>query len=103
MSGWGRHREQIQAMVAAGLTDEEIGAHFGRSAQRMNNVRRELGIATQFRRKRKSLAEVFAAPEPEPLKGETYTDADGLAVIRYPARYAEGAFVQSVTARPRRG
>ena len=105
VSKWDARKDDIQRMVAAGMTDAQIGAEYGRSAQAIFRVRKSFGIPTGNRPGRLRPEAYLAAkdPAPEPLVGETYVDAAGLTVTRYPARWAEGALVQSVTARPRRG
>ena len=104
VSKWDARKDDIQRMVEAGMTDEAIGVIWDASAPTICTVRKRFGILSRFKRKSRPMNEVFAAkdPAPEPLVGETYVDEAGLTVTRYPARWAEGALVQSVTARPRR-
>lgn len=92
-------------MVEAGMNDAQIGAEYGKSAQAMFQVRKKLGIPTGIRPGRNRSETQFVSQElaPAPLVGETYIDKAGQTVTRYPARYAAGALIQSVTARPRRG
>ena len=105
MGKWDAHRADIQRMVEAGMTDVQIGAEYGKSGQAMFRVRKNFGIPTGNRPGRIRPEAYYAAkdPAPEPLVGETYVDKAGLTITRYPARYAEGALIQSCTARPRRG
>ena len=104
-SKWEARKPEIQRMVTAGMTDEEIGAEYGVVGQTIYNVRLRFGIASNFRRKRKTSREIFAPQEATqvPPEGETYTDKAGLTVTRYPARWARNALMRGCTARPRRG
>lgn len=90
-------------MAAAGMPDDQIGAVWNVTGQTIYNVRLRLGIASNVRKKRKTMQEIFDALVPAALEPvEVYTDEAGRTVKRYPARYAEGAGTQAVTARPRR-
>ena len=101
---WDARKADIQRMVDAGMTDAEIGAKYGKSGWAMHHIRKKLGIPSNFRPQGNRFQKhMDAATAPEPLVGEPYFNEElGRIVIRYPARYAEGALVQSVTARPRR-
>lgn len=103
-SKWDAHRADIQRMVEAGMNDAQIGAEYGKSAQAIFRVRKNFGIPTGNRPGRNRPEAYLASQKsaPEPLVGETYIDKAGQTVTRYPARYAAGALIQSVTARPRR-
>ena len=101
---WRAHEADIRRMAAAGMTDAQVGAVFGKSAPAMYSVRRKLGIPSNYRPDGNRFRQhIDALAAPVVLDGETYTDAAGRTVTRYPARWAAGALVQSVTARPRRG
>lgn len=76
---WKALRGDIQALVDAGLTDEQIGQAFGVSSAHMCSVRSRLGIAA--RRKRGRQPEELPAPPPEL---PSYTDEDGNVVKRCP-------------------
>lgn len=92
-------------MVDNGLTDDQIGVVYGVSGASVCRARKQLRIPAQYNAqfRRKPPVCFGAPPEPPPmLVGETYVDSTGLTVTRYPARYAAGAEMQSVTARPRR-
>lgn len=98
---WADHKADIVRMVEEDMTDAEIGLVFNRTGAAIYQVRKRLGIPTKFKREPKSFRQVFDAQEP--LAGETYIDEAGLTVKKCPARYAAGALIQTVTARPRRG
>jgi hypothetical protein len=104
VSIWEGRREIIQQGVDDGLTDEKIGTLLGGlSGASVCRGRKILGIKTRWKRSKKSVAEVFHKPaEAAPAELETYIDESGLTVTRCPTRYADGAGMQAVTARPRR-
>jgi hypothetical protein len=97
---WESRREEIQRMVDAGKPDEHIGVVYGVTKSSIYQVRLRLKIKRPAVKKSSYLVK---APQPELLPGEPYLDPElGVMVTPYPARYAAGADVQVVTARPRR-
>jgi hypothetical protein len=95
---WDKREKAIRQMAEDGMTDSEIGEVYRASKGVISDVRKALGIT----RKQSTAATPTVRPAPEPLPGHTYTDENGLTVTSYPTMYAEGAGVQSVTAKPRR-
>lgn len=96
---WEGRKARIEWMVGEGMTDAEVGEEFDTSAVTVCGVRKRLGIPSRF------VPRIRPDPAPEPILPppvETYVDDAGRTVKRYPPRYADGAFIQSVTARPRR-
>ncbi len=95
---WDERREAIQRMVAQEMTDAQIGVVFGVTWSAVYQARHRLKI----RRPKVKRQPTFGVEPTPPLVGVKEFDPDGQEFTRYPARYAEGAFVQGVTARPRR-
>ena len=103
-SEWVDRKADIERMVEAEMTDEEIGSKCGKTGPAMFHIRKKLGIPSNYRpvgnRFQKN---IDALDTPEPPIGEPYFNEElGRIVIRYPKRWAAGALVQAVTARPKR-
>jgi hypothetical protein len=94
---WEARRAVIQRLVDADLTDAEIGAEIGLDGWAVRRVRKLLGIASAFKQGQRRPVVPPRAPDPV----ATYTDESGRTVTVYPTLYADGAFTQGCTARPR--
>lgn len=91
---------EVARMAGLGWTDTEIAVTLKTDKDVIRSVRRKHDIPSEAN----PVRQPGKAPiKPEPPAGETYIDESGLTVTRYPARYATGALIQTVTARPRRG
>lgn len=88
----------IRRLVDKGSSDEAIAEVLGIKKSTVASYRSVWGI----RRNDASVPNPAPPLMPEPLIGETYTDADGLTVTRYPARFAGGTDPR-ITARGKRG
>lgn len=88
-------------MVQEGMSDVEISEKFGVTRVTIYFARQALGIPAGRKAGGRQAMSPPAEPPPVCSPQETYEE-NGVTVKRYPARYAEGAGVQTVTARPRR-
>ena len=103
-TNWSDRKADIERMVAAEMTDEEIGAKYDKTGPAMFHIRKKLGISSNYRPAGNRFQKnIDALDTPEPPIGEPYFNEElGRIVIRYPKRWAAGALMQGCTARPKR-
>lgn len=91
-----KHQRLIELTIYGDKTDKELAVILGCSPQRVYQMRKELNIRASHKRNNLVKKDTLELPS------TTYTDENGQTITRYGMGYAIGAFITSITARPRR-